>query len=205
MILRKITEERDLSVLSQAFTEERQKGNRPHVLHAITAQAESLRTQGPGSEDLSGVKEDDLIPFETIDRTTPADLKEHDMGAGSEAKQTLTQEQRLLGQIRIKEAERRINDYETLSQVLQIMPNGARVYAWGHILPPQREIKTDGKTVVRSRPSIIFLKYCPRCGRLNSNREGSAGRCETCHFDIKPHVSAMKSKFPDRFEGVILA
>lgn len=212
-LLRTIESESDLYVLSQAAAKEKSAGRRSHVMGALETRAMSLRTHGDGSEgpdyDLPGykVKSVEKPMFSLKDATQPQDLKTHDYGDGADAKQNLTQEQRLLGELKVAASERRMNTKEELFTVIEKKPNGTLVFPWGHIMMPQKEIKDEatGKVLVRFRASTIFLKACPRCGRVNRPAQGALGKCFFCDFDFVPYVKTEVQENPGKFPGVVLA
>lgn len=211
-LLRTINEECDLSVLSQTLSGERNAGKRTTVLTAIESRASSLRSYGDGADgpeyDLPGYeikKSEPLFKTQTrLDSNNSIDV-EHDHGAGAEAKQQMSKAERLFGDLERQEAKRRMNTSEELFEIHEHKSNGAIVFGWGHMMPFQKEVKgEDGKTLVHFRPSLVFLKTCPRCGRINRPEAGLMGRCSNCELDFVPYAKTEVANNPGKYPGIQL-
>lgn len=209
-ILQAISFETDLFVLQQAMAQEGSKGRRASVMGALEKRALSLRSHGEGSEgpdfDIPGrkVTHPDETLFRMHNRSTPADLKEHDFGEGHKAVQKITKVERIHGEMEKADAKRRMNTPSELFRVTERLKNGAILFPWGHVMPYQKEVKDDDgkKVLVKFRPSKVYLKACPACGRINRPEQGMFGKCYNCELDMVPHVKADYAADPEKYEGV---
>lgn len=201
-IITEIEATKDLMLLSHAYDQEKSKGNRPLVLGALEARRNATMSHGAGAEDATGM-EDAFRPYQT---GKPQLVVDHDFGAGAEAKQTLTEEQRLTMKLRNEEVVRRSSDLNSLSQFL-VDKKGNRTATWGTITVPQKEIpasKEDKTNHIPYRPSKVFLKFCPRCGKRNQHEHGADGVCYHCNLNMVDVVRKMMDEYPERFKGVEL-
>lgn len=216
-ILREVENEGDLFVLQQAMTREKNTGNRASVLGALETRGTALRSHGDGAEgpeyDIQGypVKHPDRHRTPLFDKkeshSGPDNFNSHDQGSGSEANPKVgTKAERMMGEIEKAEAKRRMNTSEDLFRIEEITKSGAIHFRWGHIMPPQREVKDDEgkKVLVRRRPSLIYLKNCPRCGKVNRPEQGRLGVCGACELSIIPYVRTEVGNNPGKYPGVVL-
>lgn len=210
-VLRAIQAESDLSVLHQTMVQEKNLGKRTAVLGALEQKAATLRSYGEGSEgplyDLPGyeIKKEEPL-FNTMTRLdAPRTEIEHDYGHGAKSEQKLSAAERIHGEMEKQEAKRRMNTPDELFEVQERTKNGSIIFKWGHLMQSQKEVKNaDGKVLVRWRPSLVFLKACPRCGRVNVPESGMAGRCHSCHLDMIPYVKTELAKNPSKYQGIEL-
>lgn len=205
-VVEAVKEATNILILGHALDKETKGGKRMAVVEALSSRIGELRSQGPGSESPPDPFEDAIQPqetaWDTFDATKPKIVPEHNQGKGSESKQNLTNEQRLMGELRIEAQKHRINDVKTLTTPIEIKANGAKIYVWGNIMPPQKEIKApDGKIEVPYRPSIIYLKTCPNCGKPNHPDQSTYGQCNWCKFDV---VEKLVKPYLAKFPGVEL-
>jgi hypothetical protein len=195
-IVQDVEQESDLMVLSQTLAQEKSKGNRSLLVQKIIARAESLRSHGDGASESEPL-------FELQEGTKPQDLADHDFGLGSDSRQDIPREQRMLQDMYRNEAEKRSNNIDVLSDVIETMANGTLVFQWGHVIRPQKEIIADGKTVVTARPSQVVLKHCPKCGKTNRVDTSIFAECYHCGFKLMPILKKMVEKFPAKFKDMV--
>lgn len=196
-MIQAVQKEENLLTLKHAHDQEMAKGKRGIVIAEIAKRGESLRTQGPGSESPDDpFSESKLLDWEPVD-ATKMEIKEHDFGEGSESKQNLSDEQRILGQIKIKANEHRIRDIGQLTTPIDTLPNKTKVFCWGNIIPQQKEVKDEkGHVLVSHKPHTFYLKTCPNCGKINKPDSGIYGECVHCKFSI---IERVIRPFKDNF------
>lgn len=187
-------------VLSQALAQERSKGNRDVIVHAIMARGEALRSGGEGSE---GPTDEEELFIGHEKTSSPHEFFEHDQGSGSHTNRNLNPEQQALKKLAEQEKARRVGDLKELSDVQGVDDKGTHVYMWGHIMPPTPERKDkDGKVISPRRPSLVFLRYCPACGKQNILESGARGVCYHCALDMYDHLPLAQQKYPENFKGL---
>lgn len=201
-VISEVGHESDLMVLQHALDQEGKMGRRQPILNAISVRAGSLRTHGEGSAGAGDIFDVETeMGWDSYSMSDPSKLKEHDQGAGSIAHQQLSDEQRMLGQLKVKENEHRTRDIAKLTDVAEKKTNGVFIFCWGNIHPPQKEIlNKDGSIGVPYKPSKAVLVFCPACGRRNSPDHGSDGLCVHCGFSILQKL--VKPMF-DRFKSIM--
>jgi hypothetical protein len=193
-IVEDVNQEADLLVLSDTLNREKIAGNRAFLVEKIIARAESLRSHGEGAEETP--------LFEMQDGTKPQDIAEHTHGEGAESVQNIPREQKMLGEMYRNEADKRMNNIDALAEVMEVRDNGAIVFAWGHVVPAQKEVVKDGKVVVKARPSPVVLKHCPKCGKTNRVDTAVLAECYHCGLQFMPVLKKIFEKFPERFKGM---
>lgn len=201
-VIHAINQENNLLILQRARDKEMQAGKRAIIIQALVKKAEGLKDQGPGSDSPEDPFATEL-EWEAFDPTKSKSNFEHDQGAGSEAKQNLTEEQRLLGELKIEANKHRIRDIQVLTTPTVKHKNGYIEYVWGSITPQQQQSKDkDGKVTIPFKGNKVVLKICPNCGKPNSIEQSMFSECVRCNFNIvqklvMPNIDRFKQDIPE--------